>query len=66
MNTVSFRLDNYPRFMTTAHLRYPDAEDWIEIFKLMGYNIKWNHYALGKKFIEMNDEEFMWFALRYS
>jgi hypothetical protein len=66
--TVNFRLSDFPNFINAVSENgvLDKHTDWQFVFKDMGYNIIWDHYAAGKKFIKMDNTDYTWFALKWS
>ena len=64
VSAVNFNVSEFPKFVEEFHRQ--GATNWITFFHDMGYKIDWQHYAKAKKYVEMDEAEFMWFKLRWS
>ena len=63
---VSFNVDEFPRLLDYFYSpENKNNKNWIIFLRELGYNFRWNHYASKKKYVEMNESEFVMFALKW-
>jgi len=64
MTTFNFNVNDFPNLR--EEFGRSNYTNWITFLYDLGYKFRWNHYASNKKFVEMDEADFVWFSLRWS
>lgn len=64
MNKVNFSVNEFPNLC--KEFRNRNYKNWITFLYDLGYKFEWQHYATKKKFVEMDEDEFTMFVLRWA
>ena len=64
MNEINFSVDEYPKLRDEFYKQ--NYTNWIEFLSDLGYKFTWQHYASKRKYVQMDEDEFTLFLLRWS
>ena len=64
MNEINFSVDEYPKLRDEFYNQ--NYTNWIEFLSDLGYKFTWQHYASKRKYVQMDEDEFTLFLLRWS
>ena len=63
MNKVNFDVYDFPKLCEEFHRQ--KQGNWITFLHDLGYKFQWRHGFPKKKFVEMDEDMYIWFLLRW-
>ena len=63
MKTMYFNVDDFPKLCKEFHAQ--GYTNWITFLYDLGYTFKWQHYARKSERVEMPEDEFSLFLLKW-
>jgi len=64
MNKINFSVNEFPKLCKEFYRQ--DYINWITFLSDLGYKFTWQHYASKRKYVEMDEDEFTLFLLRWA
>lgn len=63
MNKVNFNVNEFPKLCKEFYAQ--GYNDWRLFLSDLGYKFTWDHYANKRKYVELDEDEYSLFLLRW-
>lgn len=64
VNKINFSVNEFPKLCEEFYAQ--NYRNWIQFLYDLGYKFEWQHYGATTKYVEMDEDEFTLFLLRWA